>query len=172
MNMMRVAEATSKPEAIFARTGFQRSFIISLLCLFAAYIGIAIYFASFHVFWSPDSGGRFAMIRSWVEHGRLIHFHYAQEAIDPSGQISSLAYFLYHQPRGYSAMYEPLFPLLSGVFYRIFGFGGLLVIPVLSGLGTASLIAVIAKRLDLRSSRYLMLIAGLATPLLIYSVVF
>lgn len=142
------------------------------LCLLVAYLSLAIYLIGFGAFWSPDCAARFAMVRSWVEHGQLIHPYYLQSSLDPSGQIHPLAFFLFHGLHSYSAMYEPLFPFLCGVLYRIFGFSGLLIIPVLSGLGATSAIYITARQSGLLSSRFLPLTTGLATPLLIYSVVF
>lgn len=144
----------------------------ALLFLAVVYVSLAIHLSRLGAFWSPDSGARFAMIRNWAEYGSLIHWYYPNADIDPTGQIHPLAYFLFHLPHGYCAMYEPLFPLFCGMTYRIFGFGGLTVIPVLCGLGTALITYATARRLELRSRVLLPLVVGLGTPLLIYSVVF
>ncbi len=150
----------------------KRTVFITLLCLAAVYLSVAMNFSSLHAFWSPDCGARFAMIRNWVEHGNLIRWDYSSTDTDPSGRIHPLAYFLFHQPRSFCAMYEPLFPLLCGFMYRAFGFYGLPIIPALCGLITAAVTYATALRLRLRSRVLLPLIVGLATPLLIYSVVF
>jgi len=88
----------------------------------------ALHFASFKAFWSPDCGARFAMIRSLLEHGSLIHWNYAAGAADPVGQIHPIAFFLLHRANDIVPQYEPLFPLLSAVPYKLFGFYGLAII--------------------------------------------
>jgi len=123
-------------------------------------------------FWAPDSGTRFAMIRSWVEHGRLIRLYYPSAALDPTGQIHPLAYFLFHQAHGFCAMYPPLFPFLSGLAYRAFGFAGLTLVPALCGLGCVLVTYATARRLHMRSRLLLLPALGLATPLVLYSSVF
>jgi len=143
---------------------------MAILCL--VYVIVAIWLSRIGAFWSPDCGARFAVIRGWIEHGSLIHWPYAGASIDPAGQIHPLAFFLFHQAHGWRAIYAPLFPLMSGVMYRLIGFGGLLVIPVACGLGTAWILAVMARRLELRCHAFVPLLIGLGTPVLIYSVVF
>ncbi len=45
--------------------------LASLLAVAALYACLANYFNSFHAFWSPDSGARFAMIQNGIQHGGL-----------------------------------------------------------------------------------------------------
>jgi len=143
----------------------------ALLSVAGTYVALAIHLSSAGVFWSPDSGARFAMIRNWIEYGSLTHLHYPSASVDPTGQIHPLGYFLFRQRHCFTAMYPPLFPLLCGLLYRAFGFIGLTVIPLLSGLGTAAVLYVTARRLQLCAS-VLLIAVGFGTPLLIYSVVF
>ena len=98
------------------------------LAVAAIYIALALYLASFKAFWSPDCGVRFAMIRSLLEHGSLIHWNYAAGAADQAGQIHPVAFFLLHRANDFVPQYEPLFPLLSAVPYKLFGFYGLAII--------------------------------------------
>ena len=147
-------------------------FLMAISGLAAFYIFLIVYLSSFGAFWSPDCGARFAMIRDWVEHGNLIHWYYPSADLDPTGRIHPLEYFLFHTPHSYYAMYEPLFPLLCGVLYRMFGFIGLSIIPGLSGLGTAVIVYAMARRVGLQNRILLSLVISLGTPLMIYSVVF
>lgn len=144
-------------------------YIVGLLMLYAA---LAVHLSSFGAFWSGDSGARFAMIREWVEYGRPIHWHYSYADLDPTAQIHPLQYFIFHQSRSFCAMYEPLFPLACGILYRTFGFAGLSIIPVISGVITCVVVYATARRLAIRDSTLLLLVLGLGTPLMIYSVVF
>ncbi len=142
------------------------------LFLTASYIAVAADLSGLRSFWSPDCGARFAMIRSQIEHGRLIYVYYSAADLDPTGQINPLAYFLFHRSHDFCVMYQPLFPFLSGLAYRAFGFHGLTIIPVLCGLGTSLVAYRTASRLELRLCLLVPLLLGLATPLLLYSVVF
>lgn len=150
----------------------RRIALIILLFLSATYIAISGYLASFHAFWSADCGARFAMVRNWIAHGSLTHLYYAASASDPTGRINGLSYFLYHKPHSFTSIYAPLYPLATGSLYRIFGWCGLSIVPVLSGLGTVWLIYLTACRLGLRCRTWLLVATGLGTPLLIYSAVY
>jgi hypothetical protein len=117
------------------------------------FIVIAAYFSSFHAFWSSDCGARFAMVRNFVEHGSLIHLYYPARSIDPTGQINPLFFYLYHRPHSFVPQYEPLFPLLSALPYRFFGFFGLLILPLICGVGTLAFIYASARRLGVASAK-------------------
>lgn len=89
-----------------------------------------------------------------------------QEKIRPShGFIMGLR-------NGYATVCLPLFALLGGIGYRLIGFGGLLLFPLLAGIGTVIVTYAMAGRLGLKSRDLLMLALGLATPLVLYSAVF
>lgn len=146
--------------------------LLCWLVVTAAYTSLALYFAGFKAFWSPDSAARFAMMQSWIKHGSLAPLYYREAALDPSGQIHPLNFFLVHTPHGLAMMYLPLFPVLSGLSYRAFSFPGLALLPVLCGLGTIVVTSKTAYHLGLRAWFLLPLVLGLATPLVLYSVVF
>lgn len=152
-----------------------------LLFLVAIYASVSVYLNGLQsftdpnypgAFWSPDSGARFAMIYSWVTHGRMLHLYYPAAPLDPTGQIHPLAYFLFHQPHGFCAMYPPLFPLIAGTAYRAFGFGGLTIVPIVSGLGCVFITYMTACRLNMEFRIFIPLVVGTATPLVLYSSVF
>lgn len=146
---------------------------VFIFCFFSVIYGvIAVYLGDFHAFWSPDCGARFAMIRSQIEHERLIYTYYPDADLDPTGQIHPIAYFLFHRGHDFCAMYLPLFPFITGLFYRLFGFSGLMIVPVASGLGTILVTYRTAERLGQKSRRFLPLALGLATPLILYSVIY
>jgi len=133
---------------------------------------IALYLSSFHAFWSTDSAARFVMVQNFVEHGSLIKLNYPSRPLDPAGEINPYSYYLLHRAHDFVPQYEPLFPLLSTLPYRIFGFFGLTIIPLLSGIGTVYLIYLTTKLLDLKLAPYVPLAVGLGTPVIVYSVVF
>lgn len=160
------------PAATLSRS---RTWLLSALCWLAVsvlYVGVAYTLSRYHSFWSPDVGARFAMIHNWLVNGHLFFLSNADANVDPAGQIMPIAPYAVHLPKGVCSTYPAFFSFVSGLFYRQFGYGGLLVVPVLSGLGTLLLVQATAKRLTLGSWFLLPLIMGLATPVLIYSVVF
>jgi 4-amino-4-deoxy-L-arabinose transferase-like glycosyltransferase len=144
----------------------------ALLAIATLYAILAMILDRVGAFWSPDNGARFAMIKNWILHGSFIHWYYPYRKIDPTGQIHPLSFFLFHTQDTFYPQYEPLFPVLCAPFYRLFGFFGLTIIPILSGLGTVWLIYATARRLALRSAAAIAIAAGLGTPILVYSVVF
>ena len=147
----------------------KQSITISFLVLYASG---AYYLSGFHAFWSLDSGARFAMICSLADGGRLLYPHYLAADLDPIGQIHPLTFFLFHRKHDFCMMYLPLFPLLSGAAYNVFGFSGLTLLPNLCGVATIMVFGTTAGMLGLRSRLLGMLALGLATPLVVYSVVF
>lgn len=146
--------------------------LLAWMVVTAVYTGLALYFAGFKSFWSPDSAARFEMMQSCIKHGSFDPLYYQEAALDPSGQLHPLNFFLVHTPHGLAMMYLPLFPFLSGLAYRIFGFPGLALLPMLCGLGAILVTSRTARRLELRSWFLSPLVLGLATPLVLYSVIF
>jgi hypothetical protein len=69
------------------------------------------------------------------------------------------------------AVYPVLFPLLATSLYSLLGYGGLYVIPVVSGLATVLVTWWLARLVGARKSSSL-LVLGLCTPLLFYSLLF
>lgn len=145
--------------------------LVSLASLALLYAVIAGYFSSFHAFWSGDSGARFAMIENGLRHGSLTSLTY-DNAADPTGRLHPLQFYVMHGPKGFNVMYPPLFPWLCEQAFRLWGFGGLTLLPLAGGLGTLWVTSLTATRLGLWSARLLPLVMGLATPLIVYSVVF
>lgn len=154
---------------LLRKGGRQKAIVLLILIV---YVSIASYLNGFHAFWSPDTGARFAMIRSLTESGRLIYPHYLAADLDPTGRIHPLTFFLFHRKHDFCMMYSPLFPFLSSIVYHAFGFNGLTLLPMLCGIATVIIFGRTARILQLRSRLLGMLALGLATPLIVYSVVF
>lgn len=168
-------EGHPSPTAVFAPTASRRQIALlglSLLCLAAVYAVLAARLSRFHAVWSADSGALLAMAQSQLAgHGPAL-LAYGNAAVDPAGHIHPLAFFVRRGPRGLFLEFEPLFSSLSALALRAFGFGGLTLLPLFCGLGTALATALTARRLRLAAWPLLPLVLGLATPLLLYSVVF
>lgn len=151
----------------------ERAFVlVSLAGVALLYAAVAAHFNGFHAFWSADSGARFAMIQNGLRHGSFTALTYGNAAADPAGSLHPLQFYVMRGPRGFNVMYPPLFPWLCGQGFRLWGFGGLTPLPLAAGLGTLWVTHRTAARLGLRSARFLPLAMGLATPLVVYSVVF
>ena len=69
-------------------------------------------------------------------------------------------------------MYPLVFPFFSSIFYRLFGFYGLTILPAVCGAATVYVTYLSARLLNLRFRLALVPIMGVATPLIIYSSVF
>jgi hypothetical protein len=102
----------------------------------------------------------------------LANWHNPFNVVDPTGQTHPLGYFLYHRPHDFVPQYEPLFPLISVLPYRCFGFYGLVLAPLASGVGTVALLYAVALGLRMKVAPYMVWAAGLGTPVALYSVVF
>lgn len=145
---------------------------LSVLCLAVAYSLLAARLNRYHSLWSADSGALLAMVQSQrAGHGPAL-LAYDNAALDPTGQIHPLAFFVRSGPRGLFLEFPPLFPWLSALAMRAFSFSGLTLLPMICGLGTALTTALTARRLGLPGWFLLPLVMGLATPLVLYSVVF
>ncbi len=112
------------------------------------------------------------MLHDGLQYGNFLFLHYPFAGLDPTGEIHPLKGYVTRLPGGFCTIYPPLFPLLSAAPYRVLGFGGLMVLPVLSGIGTIAITYWTAWRMGLRFRRALLLILAGATPLVLYAVVF
>lgn len=149
--------------------------LLTLILLFVSglYIAVSTYLNHFGTFWSPDSDVRFAMLRSWASGGSPIFLPYAGHELDPSYTINPLGHvFAITISKGLCGIYNPIFLVACGVFYKLFGFGGLTVIPLASGLVTVYVTYASARLLNLKSRLLMTLLLGVGTPLIIYSNVF
>lgn len=156
--------------------------VAAITVLFAVlYTALAARLNSYHSFWSPDSGVRFQAIRNWLHHGSLAYLHYDNLDVDPTARFHPLGRvqapdfidgYVLVLPRGIAPVFPLLFEWLSGWSYRLFGFGGLTILPVAAGVATVPATYLLARALDLRLRLLLIVVLGAGSPLLIYSVVF
>ena len=114
---------------------------------------------------SPDSGARLEMVRTFLSGGSLFH-------VAGPLELHPFSFYLASVPAGNVFFYAPLFPLLSAVPFRLAGFPGLVVLPLLAGLAACGATALAGKRLGLAAWPALIPVTGLATALFFYSVLF
>ncbi|MBC8104355.1 MAG: glycosyltransferase family 39 protein [Cytophagales bacterium] len=144
-----------------------------LLLISCLYFAVATHLNHHGTFWSPDSNVRFEMVRSWAAGGSPIFLTYPGQEFDPTNSINPIGHtFAIRVSKGLCGIYNPVFVVACGVFYRLFGFGGLTVLPMLAGLITIFVTYASARLLNLRFRLPMTLLLGIASPLLIYSTIF
>jgi len=122
------------------------------------------------VFWSPDEGAKFLMVKT-LQHAALpyrgvtldpTYRYYPQHPIYPhlnqAGQVE------FHWSAG--------FAWLSLLPFYLFGLTGLYLWPLFSGLAVAYLSGRLAERLQPGTFAITMLLVGLTTPMFFYSLLF
>ncbi len=128
------------------------------------------------IFWSADEGAKFLQLQTmsrW-QGGNRYHLAYHGERLDPTYRFYP-DHPVYPQPlpdgqvRFHWAIW---FPLLSIIPFKLFGVAGLYLIPLISGLLTASLSGWIAYRFKPQAAPLTVLAVGLASPIFFYSLLF
>jgi hypothetical protein len=148
----------------------------------ATVLGVYVYVLSVmppNVFWSPDEGGKFIQLRSiqWSQ-GLTYSVPYPGRRLDPSHRFypgSSYGTFPYPQlqPDGTVRFHWGItFAVLSRLMLDSFGVRGLYVLPLLSGWLIAVFAGAMVWRCGSRLGPLAILLAGLATPIFFYSMVF
>jgi hypothetical protein len=146
---------------------------------------LAVYLATFHLlphegFWINDNGCKFIQLQGLIRTGYSdFSIPWPGNDLDPSFSYNPLPSPFGHVIDGrLYATFSPVFPLLSSVGYRVWGFAGLYILPFVGGLLTLpavwSLTALLvatgpARRLAQPLS---ILIVALCTPMWFYSVTF
>ncbi len=161
-----------RPPSPAKRASPRAALIAALLGVFLVYLLGAWLIASTRSIWSPDTGARFIQMQALLQPGADWSVPYPAAALDPEHRNSPLYLFAFYREGRAYIHYSFLFALLSALFFRLFGYFGLLVLPVLAGMGTALTVYALARALRLRFPIAPLLLAALATPLAIYSVVF
>jgi hypothetical protein len=127
------------------------------------------------VFWSPDEGGKLLQIESYrLDLDRAYAVRYGARTLDPGYRFYPELH-LYPQPSesgGVWFNWPHLFPRLSWLPYRVFGLRGLSLLPLLAGVAAAALCLALARRIEPSIAPAAALTAALASPLLVYSLLF
>lgn len=149
-------------------------------CTLASLVVLAVYLLALwslptDVFWSPDEGAKVLQMKAlgWQD-GLRLEVVYPGQRHDPGFQFYP-AWPVYPQPAadGSVVLHWPIwFTTLSLLPYQFLGITGLYLIPLLAGLGTAMLSGMLAWRLRPGLAPLTILLVGLATPVLFYSVLF
>ena len=118
--------------------------------------------------WITDDGNKWMVMENLLRHGTFSIVNPAA-ALDPENQLFPDAVFHFQHFRGgIRSIFPEFFPLISAPFYRLAGWGGLLILPVLGTWLALALTARLARNWRLRAA-WLVLAAFLCTPLWFYS---
>jgi len=125
-------------------------------------------------FWSPDSAVRFVQAESLRRAGfRDVAVPYPAGALDPEGRFFPAGpWFHFMRDGRHYLSYPPYFPAVAGALYGVFGYLGLLVVPIAGGLAAVAATAWFLRQTAPALVAVGTLAVGLATPLLVYSAVF
>ena len=148
-------------------------FFLALACVTVAYLLLAFLVLPQGAFFSSDEGLKFIQLQNIIRKG------WADFTINyPGGELDpGLSYVPINNPPPLIrdgkifAVYPIFFPLLTAPLYRLFNDAGLYLIPLSSGLLTLVTAAYIA-RLSGGNGFSSILLIGLCTPLLFYSLSF
>ncbi|MDI6785968.1 MAG: hypothetical protein QMD92_04580 [bacterium] len=141
---------------------------------------LTIYTLPSNTFFTMDNSIRFIHVQSILQNNfKDIYIKYPGEHLDPNFQFFpirppwktlDLHIFIKNQ-KAYS-MHPIAFPFLSTYFYKLFGYNGLYLIPILSSLVSLILIYLLANKIIPQYSLFSLLIMGLCSPLFFYSLLF
>ncbi len=176
--MVRPAEAVIGPlpgDAQASRAGSSgRALGLVVLACLAAQAVVALLVVRPGAFWSPDSAVRFVQVESLLRSGDAdVAVPYPAASLDPDGRYFPFgAWFHFKRAGRFYISYLPYFSMMSAPLYRLFGFPGLLLIPMAAGLGIVGVtyLALRPRAPDLAWAGALA--TGLGTPLLLYGAQF
>ena len=102
-----------------------------------------------HAFWSNDGGEKLVQVRSLIDNGAgNPAIPYDRLGVEPRGSFEFAPFYPGHA-RIVDKKLLPIvplyFPLLSSFFFRLWGHGGLYVVPLLATLLTLVLLLVLAR---------------------------
>ncbi len=127
-------------------------------------------------FWNVDNANKFIQLQAILESNYSDYsVRWPGSALDPEFHYNPLPHpFSVVKDHRLYSIYSPMFATVSSVFFRIFGFWGLYLLPfafsVLLLFGLVRILYTLGCEKGCRS--WSVLIAGLCTPLWFYSVVF
>jgi len=174
-----------KPYSTASRTPLQRisnkttilqmsKSLLALACVAAIYGVLAFLVLPQDAFFSSDEGLKFIQLQNFTRKGwRDFTIDYPGRDLDPE-----LSYVPINNPPPLIrdgkifAVYPIFFPLLATPLYQHLHYTGLYLIPLLSGLLTLALSAYLVRLTGEDDHWPVLLLIGLGTPLLFYSLLF
>lgn len=139
----------------------------------AVYAAAGWYLSEPGTFWSVDNAVRFVQLESLRRQNyRSVAAVYPAADLDPQHDFYPIAGFSYRRDGRTYLSYPWLFPLVASPLYGWLGHGGLLVVPALGALAVTGLVALTSAQQASVAGVAAGLLVGVASPLLIYAVVF
>lgn len=122
-------------------------------------------------FWGLDPGARFFQVINFSLQNQSLA--YSGQVLDPAQRFVPFKppFAFEHMGKVYG-IYNPLFVALSSLFYRLFSFDGLYIIPLLSSFATLVLTTLLIREVAPRWQALIPLVVGLGSPLLFYALTF
>lgn len=125
-------------------------------------------------FWVVDNGNKFLTVENITRsHFKSITIDYPGKRIDPELRFVPLRPpFAVVQGEKLYSVFPPFFPFLEALLFKLFGFRGLYLLPLLAGWGTLFLSKKLFQRtMGKKYTHLFLVILGLGTPILFYSLV-
>jgi len=147
--------------------------VLTLALVATIYAGLAFYVLPKAAFFSSDEGLKLIQVQDFMRRGWTdFTLDYPGRRLDPELHFVPINNppALIRDGNVY-AVYPVFFPLLATPLFSSLGYSGLYVIPVLSGLLTLLITRQVARLMDIRGVPSI-LVLGLCTPLLFYSLLF
>lgn len=149
-------------------------------CTLASIVVLAVYLLvlwalPLDVFWSPDEGAKLLQMEAMtLDNGFRWQIAYPGQRLDPAFDFypSWNVYPQLSEDCTARAHWPIWFGLFSLIPYRLFGIPGLYVLPLVGGLGTAALSGLLTRRFRPALAPLAILLVGLASPVVFYSVLF
>jgi len=149
---------------------YKRNLIVYSVLLFIFYLSW-VSLNPRNIFWSLDEGGKYIYLQSILKTEKLnTELIYPARKIDPNLQYIPLFYFIRKGDAIYS-WWPIALPLVSLLFYKIFGWLGLFILPAGAGALVAGMTGYLAQKLtsSMKVGIITVLITGIATPIAFYS---
>jgi hypothetical protein len=147
--------------------------LLALTCVATVYVVLAFLVLPREAFFSSDEGLKLIQVQNFVRKGWSdLTLDYPGRGLDPDLRYVPINNppALIREGRIY-AVYPVVFPLLAAPLFRILGYAGLYVVPLVSGLLTLVITCWLA-RLTGGSGTSSTIVLGLGSPLVFYSLVF
>lgn len=140
--------------------------------LLTMFIQIALWWTLPHdVFYGPDPGVKFLQVINFSLHDQSLA--YPGRVLDPSLRFAPFdSPFVVEKNGDFYGIYNPLFVMLSYLFYSLFGYTGLYIIPLLSSLALLILTVLLVREVGPYGQAFVPPIVGLGSPLLFYAFTF
>ncbi len=148
----------------------------SAIILVAAVYLVTLGFLQLHGIWINDNGNRLILLQNIIASDYSDYsIAWPGRAIDPTFDYAPISYpFAVVKNDRLFSLYSPVFATAASPFFRLLGYPGLYVLPLISSIVMLLGISRLMDTLEAgrRAKIYAILITGLATPIWFYSMTF